>query len=343
MRFLIAPRPGNAGGPEIFLKRLAGELVRRGYQWTSAPFKYLGFSPIPWRQAIIMNAPRHKEYILNRVKPVLAVMGQPYVQEHCAGMGIPYLPKYEVQQLRMLDSICKAPKVVFISGYVRALWAETFSKRGLPFPEKKSIISYHGVDINHFHPPQERPHKPFVLGSAGALRADFRLATLFQTSRLLDFEHQLLIVGSLDTACQHEFAKAMADPVLKARTTYVPWVDAAALPQYYEKMHCLFHPLWADACPSVVAEALACGVPVVVPEFGGPAEFVLPEGGVAITGKRWDYGEDFCRRMAHAVTQVRDNWENFSLGARKQAEQHLSLEKMTDAYLDHMELPRNFS
>ncbi len=44
--------------------------------------------------------------------------------------------------------------------------------------------------------------------------------------------------------------------------------------------------------------------------------------------------------MANAITRIYEHREDFSRGARKQAEQHLSLEKMTDAYLAHMELPR---
>ncbi len=340
IRFLISPRPGNAGGPEIFLTRLATELERRGYQWTAGPFKYLGFSLVPWQQAILMNAPRYNEKILDSGRQVLAVMGQPTVKEYCLKVGLPYLPVYEEQQLKMAEVIKRSSKIVFISRYVRNLWSDIFQQRGLHFPEERAIISHHGVDINHFRPSLELLRSPFILGAVGALRGPDHLRTFFQASRLLDFDHRLLIVGSMDAACRDDMEKAMADPVLKGRTSYVPWVDAASLPQYYGKMHCLFHPVWADACPSVVAEALACGVPVVVPDYGGPAEFVLPEGGIAITGERWDYGEEFCRSMAEAVTQVYENWENFARGARKQAKRHVSIETMTDTYLDFLELPR---
>jgi glycosyltransferase involved in cell wall biosynthesis len=344
MRFLIAPRPGNSGGPEIFLKRMSKEIVRRGYQWTATPFKYLGFSLLPWQQAIIMNAPRYNEKLLNSGKPTLAIMGQPTVKEYCLKVGLPYLQAYEEQELKMAEVIKRSSKVVFISRYVRNVWAEVFQRRGLPFPsEKQAIIAFHGVDLRHFHPPADPLKSPFVLGSAGALRSRFRLSTLFRVSRLLEFDHRLLIVGSMDDECKDEFAKAMEDQTVEKRITYVPWVDSWSLPQYYQQMHCLFHPLWADACPNIVAEALACGVPVVVPEYGGPAEFVLPDGGIAIGGERWDYGENFCRRMADAITKVYENWENFSPGARRQAERHLSIEKMTEAYLDLMELPHQIN
>jgi glycosyltransferase involved in cell wall biosynthesis len=339
MRFLFAPPPGDWGGPAIFLKRLANELRRRGYRWTAKPFKYLGVSLLPWQQALVMNAPRNRQKILHSAKPVLAIMGQPIVREYCLTVGLPYLPEYEEAELSMAEVIERSSKVVFISQYVKNVWAEIFERRGLAFPDENSIVSYHGVDINHFRPPEERPRTPFVLGSVGALRGSGYLSNIFQISRLLDFDHRLLIVGSMDAPCRDDFLQAMADPSLKGRTTYVPWVSPESLPQYYGKMHCLCHAVWADACSSVVAEALACGVPVVVPEYGGPAEFVQPAGGVAIKGERWDYGEEFCRSMAAGVATVHDNWQDFALGARRQAEQHVSLEKMVDTYLDFLQLP----
>jgi len=90
----------------------------------------------------------------------------------------------------------------------------------------------------------------------------------------------------------------------------------------------------------VVAEALACGVPVVVPAHGAPKEFVLPEGGIAVGTEQFHYNGDFCRRMADAVGRIRENWSNYSRGARRQAEQCIALGNTVDEYLDFMGLPQ---
>jgi glycosyltransferase involved in cell wall biosynthesis len=108
-------------------------------------------------------------------------------------------------------------------------------------------------------------------------------------------------------------------------------------------MHCLFHPVSGEPCGIVVTEALACGVPVVVPAYGGPSEFVLPDGGIAVEAKPYHYDDEFCDRMADAVTKVRENYDAFRRGARRQAELHLSITASVDEYLDMLDLPRRHS
>ena len=340
-RILIAPRPKKWGGPGIFLSRVANELARREYRWTAVPFHYTGISILRWDHAFLMGCPRYKDVILGSGKPTVTTMGKPESREEHAAVKREYLPAYENQEEAMAHTIMASGKVVFISDYVKDIWRKIFILRGLPFPPESRVkVIRHGVDTNCFSPPHEPPALPFVLGSVGSLRERFRLTTLFAVSRLLDFDHRILIVGSMTMECREEFEKAMRDPRLSVRITHVPWVDADSLPDYYRRMHCLFHPVDYEGLGIAVAEALACGVPVVVPAHGAPKEFVLPEGGIAVETEHFHYGDDFCWRMADAVGRIRENWMNYSQGARKQAEQYIDLRSTVDAYLDFMVLPR---
>jgi len=340
-RILIAPRPKKWGGPGIFLSRVAFELERRRYRWTAVPFHYTGISILRWDHAFMMGCPRYKDVILGSGKPTVTTMGKPESRAEHSAVGREYVPAYEKQEEDMARIIMESGKVVFISNYVKDIWRNIFISRGLSFPSESCVrVIRHGVDINLFFPPHEPPDLPFVLGSVGNLRERFRLATLFAVSRLLNFDHRILIVGSMSIECREEFEKGMQDSIISARVTYVPWVDAESLPDYYRRIHCLFHPVDYEGLGIVVAEALACGVPVVVPAHGAPKEFVLPEGGIAVGTEQFHYNGDFCRRMADAVGRIRVNWSIYSRGARRQAEQYIALGNTVDEYLDFMGLPR---
>jgi len=340
-RILITPQPKICNGPGIFLSRVAKELERRGYSWTARPFHYLGISVPSWDYVFMMGTPRHIEKILNGSKPLITTMGKPESREECEAVNVKYLPEFEQQELLMTRAIMKSPKVVFISKYVKEFWRDIFRLRGLSFPLEDNVkVIYHGLNVDWFIPSQKPLNTPFVLGSTGSLRGRFRLATLFATSRLLEFDHRLLIVGSMDSECKEEYEKAMVDPAMAARTKYISWVDIKLLPDYYRQMHCLFHPRFGEPFGIVLAEALACGVPVVVPAYGGPKEFVAPDCGIAVECERWKWDNEFCRQMASAVNEIRNNHANFAEAARKRAVEYLSIEKTVDEYLDFMELSR---
>jgi len=289
----------------------------------------------------MMGCPRYKDVILRSGKPTVTTMGKPESREEHSAVGREYLPAYEKQEEDMARIIMESGKVVFISNYVRDIWRNIFVSKGLSFPSESCVrVIRHGVDINLFSPPHEPPSLPFVLGSVGNLRERFRLSTLFAVSRLLDFDHKILIVGSMTTECREEFTKAMRDLKNPERITYVPWVDAESLPDYYRRMHCLFHPVDYEGLGIVVTEALACGVPVVIPAHGAPKEYVSEDAGITVETQQFQYDDEFCRKMAEAVCKIQDHQVEYSKGARLQAEEVLSIEKKIDDYLDLMNLPR---
>lgn len=279
--------------------------------------------------------------ILLSKKPVISTMGKPESREEHKAVNRVYLPEYDQLQLLMTRPIRESAKVVFISGYVRDIWVDIFKEKRIPFPDDSKVkVILHGVDTDAFKPATNKPVEPFVIGSVGAFREIYRLATLFRMSQLISLEHNLLIVGSMNAEAKNVFDSAMQDPQLKARTTYIPWVAADRLPEYYHKMHCLFHPVDYEGCGIVVAEALACGVPVVVPAHGAPKEFVLPGGGIAVNTVQFIYDDLFCELMAQAVVNISQQWDSYSKGARQQAVNLVSITSTMDNYLDFMGLPR---
>jgi glycosyltransferase involved in cell wall biosynthesis len=345
MRILITPQPRSCDGPGIFLSRTAKEIERRGYRWTARPFHYLSISVPRWDYAFVMGCPRHIEKVFQSGRPYVVTMGKPESPQEQKAIGGRYTTAHQRQKELLADTISRSERTVFISNYVRHIWKEYFSLQGLCFPEENNIrVIYHGLDTNDFcpakTPPKDSSKTPFVIGMAGSIRDVYRLRTLFAASSLLKFEHRLLIIGSMSKGCKKFFAKKMRDKNLALKTTYQPWVNPANLVGWYRQMRCLFHPVDYEGCGIVVAEALACGVPVVVPAHGAPKEYILGGAGVSVNTVQYRYDDEFCRLMADGITKVRENYASYSAEARQRAVENLSIEKMMNSYLDFMGLPK---
>jgi len=340
MRILMSPPPSKRNSIGILLTRVAHEMRRRGYKITGGLFHYLGFDLSAWQGVFVFGTPRWLPKLIRDHRAVTITIGRPEIREEDEALGFPYLVEHEVQEAKMAEAILGASKVAFISHYVKNVWQEIFAKRGLPFPEEKTAIVHHGVDLTRFTPDPSQRTEPFVIGMAGQFRRTQGLQAIFEISRRLQFPHSLVLVGSMTPEYRRVFDAGMINPDLSARTTHIPWVPAEELPNYYRQMSCFYHPNIGEPFGIVVAEALACGVPVVCPRYGGPAEFVLPYGGVAVDTTNWDYGEMFISGMEQAILQIHARLEAYSAGARQQAERLLSIESCVDAYLDLMGLPR---
>lgn len=95
----------------------------------------------------------------------------------------------------------------------------------------------------------------------------------------------------------------------------------------YQKANILLHTQSNDVCPTVVLEAMSCGLPIVYSENGGTPELVGEKAGVGVSSN-----SSFERivppdpvAMANAVLKVLENYSSFSRNARKRAVEKFSL------------------
>lgn len=182
-----------------------------------------------------------------------------------------------------LQSALAAARLVLCASRPVAEWARA---RGAA--SQRIRIEPKGVDPGRFHPLLREegrrragvPADAFVLGFHGRLRPCFCLERLAAAAaRLLEASVpvHLLLVGRGD------FESVVGDVLPSGRWTHLPWVEQVELPALVAAFDVLALTYSPEApchsTPLKLQEALASGVPAVVPDLGDLADCV--EGGRA--------------------------------------------------------------
>ncbi|MGF7176618.1 glycosyltransferase family 4 protein [Azospirillum doebereinerae] len=106
--------------------------------------------------------------------------------------------------------------------------------------------------------------------------------------------------------------------------------DASQLLDAYHAADLLVHPAWADSFPTVVLEAMACGLPVVATAVDGiPEQVIAGETGLLVPP-----GEGL--KLAQAILTVLQNdamRSRMSVAGRRRALEHFDERVMIDRYL----------
>ena len=99
-----------------------------------------------------------------------------------------------------------------------------------------------------------------------------------------------------------------------------PFSQAAA-PELLGRGDLLLHTQYNDACPSIVLEAMACGLPVVYGKTGGVPELVGEEAGIGVAGETsWEREiPPDPEALAAAALRVCEDLPSFSAAARRRA------------------------
>jgi glycosyltransferase involved in cell wall biosynthesis len=178
------------------------------------------------------------------------------------------------------------------------------------------------VDTELFTP-QERPDRPLTLLLGGNQYQRYRLEAALETLRLLP-DARLLVAGELSwnpdpRTVQRELRELLggvADRVARLGT-----YSQAAAPALYRRADVLLHTKYNDPCPTVVLEAMACGMPVVYSRSGGTPELVGEQAGVGVPAPL-DWERDHPPapdELAFAVTRVSERLPEYSAAARERS------------------------
>jgi glycosyltransferase involved in cell wall biosynthesis len=248
-----------------------------------------------------------------------------------------YGPGWERPNARMAQTMHLSDYVIYQSQFCK-FSADKFLGA---FPGPSSIL-YNPVDIHHLCPAHEQASlRQPVLLTLGARHSGYRLECALQAlaSVKRTFPKARLIVPGVDInrtqnpALRSSIECLIDDLALRDSVTLLPPYTQEQAPAIFNQAHILVHPQYNDASPTVVAEAMACGLPVAYSASGGVPELVGSAAGVGVPAPL-DWQElhpPDPEALADAVLQVMEHWQDYSRAARQRAVDCFSL----DQYVAH--------
>lgn len=202
--------------------------------------------------------------------------------------------------------------------------------------ERKGAYSiiHNGVDVKLFKPSLRPVDGSINLFHIGKMRNGYIMESLvgtLQELRRRGHNVKMIMAGNMDAECSAIYAKHKSDPHLVHLGAFPNTAAAKAFGQG----DVYLGPRMGSSCDNVIVEALACGLPVVIPKWGGNAELIEDgiQGVVVDSGGKWNYGPDYILKLADGVEKILSDLNAFKLRARKHAVQNHTIEKMAAKYL----------
>jgi glycosyltransferase involved in cell wall biosynthesis len=217
------------------------------------------------------------------------------------------------------------------------LYQSEFSKRSadefLGEPRAGWEILPNAVDVSHFTPAAHTPGRGPVLLLGGDQTQEYRLALGLRTfARVLESEPsaQLLVTGRLVSSA----APLLDELGLHDRVEFLGRYSQREAPAVMRRAHLLLHTKVQDPCPSVVIEAMACGLPVVYPASGGTVELVGDDAGVGVPHPvGWERDDPPAPQdLAAAALQVLGDRDRYAQAARRRAVERFDLRPWLDRH-----------
>lgn len=193
-----------------------------------------------------------------------------------------------------------------------------------------SEILYNAVDTDLFACLVRPLQNELVLLAAGSHNDTYRLPLAFETlSHVLKKKRhaRLLIAGRLTEAMQEKINSMAAAMKLSNFIEVTGSYSQAEAPRIFSRAHILLHTQYNDVCPTVVIEAMACGLPVVYSSTGGTPELVGVDAGYGVPGELdWNTPRPpSAEEMAEGVCVVAERLRSYSSAARERAVEYFDL------------------
>ncbi|MDB6174799.1 MAG: hypothetical protein JWL59_4110 [Chthoniobacteraceae bacterium] len=233
-----------------------------------------------------------------------------------AGAGFEEINRPMRELLRMADYV-----------FYQSAFCQQSATRFLGEARCGSSLVFNPVDTALFAPAKNPPPpSPVRLLTAGTHHQPYRVTSAIECLRILreKMDARLTIAGGLRWRGAEAQIKAMVAGLgLENAVTLHPAYTQKEAVALFQDAHFLLHPKFNDPCPTVVIEAMACGLPVIGSASGGMPELVGEDGGRLLTPSEqtWerlhppDPGQ-----MAEAVIELMQSWPIHSQAARARAE-----------------------
>jgi glycosyltransferase involved in cell wall biosynthesis len=147
----------------------------------------------------------------------------------------------------------------------------------------------------------------------------------------LDQPLELVVIGKVASDIQAHWQSSAGFWL-----NFLGQVPRADIPAHMRSAHLLFSADLNGACPNVVVESLACGLPVISFATGALPELVIENSGIVVPygADVWKMEQPVFEPLVQAAMEVIENNLRFRKAAREHAEHFFSIESVVDHYLD---------
>jgi len=239
--------------------------------------------------------------------------------------GSKYPPHCRLLQDLELESVAAADFVFIASTFVR----QSFIKHN--FEPQRLLLCPHPIDLEMFRPASEpRPaSRPFTIVHTGGLSLRKGAPYLLEAFRLIRKE-----VPNAVLRVKRNLRNDVVDIVRRNADLPIEWSGYMDFPEHvrhYQTSDLLLFPSIEDGWGLVVAEALACGLPVITTPNTGASDLI--RSGVN--------GEVVPIRDPQALSQAALKWwERIRVGERiggyEELKSRLSFQKFEETFIGHL-------
>lgn len=233
------------------------------------------------------------------------------LREEHERLGLPFAGLDRRAMERDLAEIAEADAITVPSGFVR----DSFLAQGVP--AERLILAPYGVDLRIFRrsEPRAREFRVLFVGQIGVQKGLHHLLRAFRLAALPDA--RLVLVGGPSPVGEELLRRFPAEPM--ERPGRLPWPGVV---REMSRASVLVLPSIQDGFGMVMAQAMACGCPVIASENTGARDlftdgregFIVPAGdveGIADRLRRLHADRDLLEAMSEAAvarTRAIDGW-----------------------------------
>jgi len=243
-----------------------------------------------------------------------------------------------------------APRAVGLHSAAHVFYQSAYCKlsadAALGEPDCPWEVLYNPVDTARFTPAVgSRSGLVVLLG--GNQYERYRLETALRAFAFVAARRpdaRLLVTGSVSwssvqDANRHEALALAQELGVTDRVDFLGSYSQADAPGLMRRAHLLLHTKVNDPCPTVVLEAMACGLPVVYSASGGVPELVGDEAGIGVEDPvRWDeIRPPAPELLGAAVLEAAERLPELGQAARARAVERFDLRPWIDRHTEVFE------
>lgn len=191
-------------------------------------------------------------------------------------------------------------------------------------------VLYNAVDTSVLRHMPERKDDGVVLLAAGSHDDSYRLPLVLNTfleARQKIQDLRLIIAGRIAPVRLEELQQRIKSAGLQGLVEIAGPYSPRETPLLFNRAHIFLHAKYSDVCPSVVLEAMACGLPVAFSSTGGVPELVGDAGIGVWTKQDWDVPHPPpAEELAAAVANIASDLNAFSRRARERVVSRFDLQ-----------------